>query len=249
MLTQEMRLEVTTNNLANVDTAGYRPDRAVVHDFNALLLSRLYDPIDTPFPPMRRIDPVPTIGQLGTGSYVQEIATDFRAQGPMQRTARPLDLAIDGTGFLAVQTPQGVRYTRAGSFTRGANDVVVNGDGQALLGQAGPITLPAGTDTNDVLIDPNGNVAVNGQVLDRLIVADVLPGAQKVGYTLVDATGGVTPVGPDSRVAQGVLEHSPVNAVREMVDLIQVQRQYEANQKVVTAEDETLDRLLTNVTG
>ena len=260
LLTQEMRLEVTTNNLANVATEGYRPDRAVVHDFNALLLHRLYDPIETPFRPNLRIDPMPTIGRLGTGSYVHEIHTDFDAQGPIEMTKRPLDLAIDGTGFFALNTPQGVRYTRAGRFVRDANDFVVNEDGHQLMGQNGPIRLPPGANLDDLHIDGDGNVAIGQTPIDRLVLVNVLPGpvregytlngAQKVGYNLVDAVTGTAPVDPtQTRVQQGAIEHSPVNVVREMVGLIEVQRTYEANQKVVLAEDESLDRVLQRISA
>lgn len=249
MLTQEMRLEVATNNLANVDTTGYRPDRSVVADFDAMLISRLYDPMDMPFHPSRRIDPIPTVGRLGLGSFVTEINTDFEAQGPVDTTDRPLDLAIDGTGFFAVQTDAGVRYTRAGRFVTDLNNFIVSEDGNQLLGQNGPIQIPAGTDLQDVHVDGAGNIAVGEDPVDTLILVDVLPGAEKEGYTLVDATQGVAPVGEDSRVQQGAIELSPINVVREMVGLIEIQRTYEANQKVTNAEDESLDRLLQSVRG
>jgi flagellar basal-body rod protein FlgF len=250
MLTQEMRLEVATNNLANVNTQGYRPDRAVVSSFDTLLLQRLYDPYQVPFDPLKRkIDPMPTVGRLGTGCYVSEINTNFAAEGPIEVTGRPLDLAIGGRGFFSVQTPQGVRYTREGAFLRNTDNVVVDEDGNPLLGRNGPLTIPANVGTEDISIGTDGTVRAGNQILDQLQVVDTLPGAEKVGYNLVNATGGTTPAPPETRVQQGAIEHSPVQVVREMVDLIQVQRSYEANQKVVTAEDDTLERLLQSVAG
>ncbi len=248
MLTQEMRLDVATNNIANVNTQGYRPDRAVVSSFDTLLLQRMYDPTQIPFDPMaRKIDPMPTVGRLGTGCYVSEINTNFNAEGPIEVTGKPLDLAVCGTGFFSVQTAQGVRYTREGAFLRNTGNVIVDEDGNPLLGQNGPITIPANVLTEDVSVGIDGTVMAGDQILDRLAVVDTLPGAEKVGYNLVNAIGGTAPVGPNTRVQQGAIERSPVQVVREMVDLIQVQRTYEANQKVVTAEDETLEKLLQHV--
>ncbi len=249
MLTQEMRLEVTTNNLANAATQGYRPDRAVVSDFRALYLNRLYDPERVPFDDDLEFDPMPKIGYLGAGSYVSEIHTDFDAEGPISATSRPLDLAINGRGFFAVQTETGVRYTREGTYMRDLNDFVVDEDGNQLLGLNGPIQLPAGAPTEEVSVGWDGTVEANGQVVDRLQVVETLPGAQTVGYNLVDAIGGVQPVGPETRVQQGAVEMSPVEVVREMVGLIEVQRAYEANQKVVQAEDQSLEQLLQKVAG
>jgi flagellar basal-body rod protein FlgF len=250
MLTQEQRLDVATNNLANVNTQGYRPDRAVVSSFDVLLVQRLYDPYKIPFDPLKRkLDPMPVVGKLGTGCYVSEIATDFAAQGPIEYTEKPLDLAIDGQGFFSVQTPTGVRCTRESAFIRNVDNQVVDEDGNALLTETGPLTIPANVATEDISIGIDGTVRAGDQIVGRLQLVDALPGAQKVGYNLVEATGGTTPVGPEVRVQQGAVELSPVQVVREMVDLIQVQRTYEANQKVVTAEDETLEKLLQSVAG
>jgi len=250
MLVQEQQLDVVTNNLANVNTQGYRPDRAVVTSFDRMLVQRLYDPVRLPFDPVRReFDPMPVVGRLGTGAYVSDIVTDFAAQGPVEVTGRPLDLALDGKGFFAVQTPNGVRYTREGTFLRNTQDTLVDEEGNALLGTNGPVVIPGLTRTEDVSIGEDGTVRAGDAIVDRLQVVDLAPGAQKVGYNLVDALGGTVPVGSDVRVRQGAIERSPVQVIREMVGLIQVQRAYEANQKVVTAEDDTLEKLFQNVAG
>jgi len=246
MLALQVALDATANNLANVATVGYKKDRAVYHDFRDLLISRLYDTPEGP------VLPVPLgaqpIGRLGTGVYVEDITTDFAAQGPLQQTGGDLDVALVGSGFLVVRTPSGERYTRAGQLVRDAQGVLTNDDGHPVLGENGPIRLSAGTPTSEVRIAENGEVFEGDQRIGRLRVEDLLPGAVKEGYTLV--RGSSTGQASGSTVLeQGYLEGSTVNGVRETVELIQIERAYQAGQRSIEAVDDSLGRLFEKVAG
>ena len=247
MLAGQVALDATANNLANVSTVGFKRDRAVYHDFEDMLLVRLYDSPDGPTPSVPM--PVQIVGRLGTGVYAEEVVPDLQAQGPLQQTGRPLDIALQGEGYLVVNTPQGERYTRAGEVQRTADGALVNLDGHPFQGENGDIVIPYGAANADITIAEGGDVAVGESVIDRLRVVTLPPDAQKEGYTLVSASGGVIEGAPGTTVHQGALEQSTVNGVREMVELIQIQRAYEAGQKMIEASDDSLARLFELVAG
>lgn len=106
MLAEAERIDVTSNNLANANTAGFKKDVAVTKDFANILITRVNDG-----------DEAPAIGRMGTGVIVDEVATTYTG-GSIRTTGNAFDLAIEGRGFFAVQTPQGLRYTRNGTFAK-----------------------------------------------------------------------------------------------------------------------------------
>lgn len=150
------------------------------------------------------------VGKLGpAGASVAALRSN--EQGPLRRTGRPLDLALAGPGTLSVRTEQGaVAHTRGGSFERDAAGVVRDGLGRALLGERGPLRVPAGAS-----IEPDGSVMRGGKRLDRL------------------------PVPRGTTVQSGFLESSNVNAISEMIAVLGAQRSFESAQKVVSAIDAT----------
>lgn len=227
-LSQEKRLEVITNNLANVNTAGFKKDLPL---FEGIGLAA-----GPGAGPNGSINPTPTFEML------RQTFTDF-TPGPVRMTGEPLDLAIDGEGFFAVQTPGGVRYTRGGSFTLDSQGQITTYDGFPLLGSGGPITVPAGA----LQVDAEGRLSVKGtEVGAQSTDIDTLPvyrfsdlsGLKKIGQTLFEATaGGATPF-PEGRITQGALEDANVNPVEEMVAMITVMRLYESAQKAIQTADE-----------
>lgn len=204
----ERRSEVTAHNLANASTDGFKAERV----FGRLL------------------------GAGGEGGTVAQTATDLRA-GTFRTTDNPLDLALGTDGFLVVNTPAGERFTRGGSFRLDADRRIVDAAGRPLLGEKGPITVPAGA---SVAVAPDGSVTADGKPLDRLRVERPGAGATLAheGGTLFVPDAGRRPVAAaDRQLRQGAVEESNVNPVSSMVDMIAVQRAYASVQKAITTLD------------
>ena len=226
MLAESVRADATANNLANVNTAGYKKDVAVNQAFAEMLIKRIND------------GPEQTVGSIGTGAQVEEIAPVFTA-GMMRQTGNQLDLAIDGKAFFAIETAAGVRYTRAGSFSRNSLGELTTADGQAVLGENGRIVINGTT----VAVSEDGMVSVDGVEVARLRLAefDNEKNLVKEGSTLFRDNGAGARAS-NSIIRQGVLEMANVNAVSEMVNLISGYRAYEVNSKAVQAHDQLLDK-------
>lgn len=235
MLAEATRTDVIANNLANASTAGYRKDIAVNKDFHSLLIQRINDG------PGRQ-----PIGSLGVGAMVDEVATIHTVSG-MRPTGNPYDLAVEGKGFFAVETPAGVRYTRNGSFTRSAQGELVTQDGYRVLGQGGAIQL--GDPQSRVSIGEDGRVTVDGAEADtlRLVAFADEKRLVKEGANLFTAPGLAEEEATGSLVREGYLEQSNVNVVAEMVNLITGYRAYEVNAKAVQAHDQLLDKAVNEV--
>ena len=213
----ERQMDVIANNVANVNTNGFKADRSMFEEY---LNSGAHE--DNFIPNDRRV------------SYVQDRGTfkDLTA-GPTELTKNPLDVAIDGKGFLVVQTPAGERYTRDGGLTINNQGQLVTASGNPVLGNAGPIVFQP-TD-HDISIATDGNITV----LEGINRIDAVRGklrmvsfadAQKLlkeGSNLYSAGAGVAPA-PDtaSKVKQGFVEKSNVNSVIEMAHMIDVTRTY-----------------------
>lgn len=225
--------DVLANNIANANTAGFKREIASQQSFADVLLSQ-HAPVPAPLP--ARIQQV--IGQIGTGSFIAEFATDYQ-DGAMQSTGNELDLATT-EGFFEVESPDGTRfYTRDGRFGRdAAGDMVISHGYYVLNADGGHINLPA----DRMSIDLDGNIArADGTLIDRVATYDFAPTALKragEGYFLASAAGQATPGG----VRQGFLEGSNTNLVEEMTTLLAVQRTFQANQTVLAKLDGTLDQ-------
>lgn len=234
MIAQATRNDVVANNLANVNSAGFHRDTARIGAFPEMLLSRQEQQESTP------------IGTLGTGARVIDIQTSF-APGQIQTTGNPLDVALIDAGFFVIETPEGNQYTRDGRFTLNSSGWLTTLDGNRVRGEQGLIHIGEGT----VEISSEGLVTVDGGEVGRLLVVEFLDraGLEKQGSNRYQATPEAgQPVRFRSQVVQGSLEMANVNLVREMVNLIEVQRAYEANQKVVQAYDETLGKAVNEIT-
>lgn len=213
----ERQMDVVANNVANVNTNGYKADRSLFEEF-----------LNTPAHEDN------FLGRDRRVSYVQDRGTfkDF-TQGAAELTKNPLDVAIDGAGFLVVQTPAGERYTRDGGLQINNQGQLVNASGYQVLGSSGPIVFQP-TD-KDVTIAADGNVtvlegtnridSVRGKL--RLVSFADAQKLVKEGSNLYSAGAGVA-ARPDtvSRVRQGFIEKSNVNSVAEMSRMIEVTRTY-----------------------
>jgi len=265
MLAQDARMDTIANNLANVDKTAYKKDITIFKAFPDMIIRRINES-GLGITPAGSYDTMPYVGRLGTGVEVNEVFTDFD-QGSLQRTENSFDLAIEGRGFFTVMTERGERYTRDGSFTINQDGILMTHNGNPVMGEKGIIRVHH----NNFIVNEHGEVIVNGDlsadprdvvtmasnnwpnpiVLDRLKIVDFenIREIKKEGDSMYRETEYSGPPVPPSefKVVQGFLEKSNVNIVREMVDMIEVQRSYEANQKTVTSHDQTLGKLINEV--
>ena len=250
MVAETVRTDSIANNLANANTSGYKRDDVIDEEFHPMLLRRIDDHSKqdvTSFKGFSLGGQAPVVGKLGLGAYTAGIATDH-SQGDMQTTGNPLDLAISGEGYFAVQTPQGVRYTRDGNFYRSANGQLVTVKGQAVLDTANqPITIPE--ETTSISVGAKGEFYANNEEIGQLQFVQ-FGGPQAVlkqGNNLYFPQNNAQPQPASGEVQQGMLERSNVNTVSEMVNLIANYRVYEANSKAVTTQDAMLDKSVNEV--
>jgi flagellar basal-body rod protein FlgF len=169
--------------------------------------------------------------------------------GPIQKTGNDLDLAIEGEGFFKVKTPDGVRYTRNGNFSLNKDQVLINASGFPVLGQRGSEITVTG---KKIAVGTNGSVMADGNEVDQIAVV-TFPGLdvlQKEGYTLMKngSPGQEEIKAPDTQVVQGALEASNVNAVDEMIGLMDSYRTYESCLKIIQS-DNAMDSKAVNDVG
>ena len=240
---QNEKMRVIANNLANVNTTGFKKDRA---NFETLA----YQQITAPGAQSTDQNKYATGLNLGSGVNIQGTSRSD-TQGSMEVTGNSLDLAIQGSGFFQVLKPDGTTgYTRDGSFSRTADGNIVNSDGMALQP---PITIP--DNATGITIGSDGTVSVTQQgVAAPSVVGKIQTvrftnpsGLQADGNNLLSETAAsgapqVGDAGTDGRgtIAQGSLESSNVDITEELVDMIETQRGYEINSKVIKATDEML---------
>ena len=251
MRAQEHRLDTLSNNLANVDLNGYKRDTSVHKAFPELMIRRFDDDGQFRFP-LGSVDTAPIVGRLGTGVEYNESYTVFE-QGSLKVTENPFDLALADEGFFTVDTPQGIRYTRNGSFWLGKEQILETKDGYPVMGENGLIRITKDHVTIDKLgrvwqqetldSDPElvDTVKVVGFPRNRFLEKQGTSFWKETEFsgTARDLEGADRP-----DVIQGFLEGSNVNPVTEMVNMIEVNRAYEANQKVIGTQDSLLGRLI-----
>lgn len=202
----ERRQEIAANNLANVNTDGFKAERVF-----ARLLNGVYPEADT--------------------------QTDMRG-GVLKPTGQPLDIALEGDAFMVVQSPNGERLSRGGSFRLDTDGQLIDPSGNPLLGEGGPIRVTPGA---EVKIGADGTVTSGGKEVGKLRVETVPQGTrlQHDAGSLFMPDPARTPATAEMRpVRQGFLEESNAAPVDEMVNMIEIQRAYAAVQKAVTTMDD-----------
>ncbi|MCR9127626.1 MAG: flagellar basal-body rod protein FlgG [Rhodobacteraceae bacterium] len=244
MSAQQMRVETISNNLANMSTTGYNARRAEFADLHYQQVARAgtVNAADGTV--------LPTGVQLGLGVRPSSVSVQM-AQGALSNTGGDLDLAIDGNGFLEVTLPSGAAaYTRDGGLKRSAEGLVVTSDGYPVSPE---IVIP--DDARSLSINPEGEVyayfanAPEAQLLGQFSLAGFsnAKGLEALGGNLFSETEAsgpalVSTAGDDGlgTLRQGYLEDSSVDAVREVTELIEAQRGYEMNAKVISAADQMM---------
>ena len=240
---QDARMRVIANNLANVGTTGFKRDRA---NFATLA----YQDARVAGQQSSNETNYATGLNLGTGVSVQS-TTRIATQGTLNTTGNSLDLALDGDGYFQVQLPGSqVGYTRAGNFTRSSEGQLVTTQGYSV---EPPITIPEGATAVSISDDGTVSAAIAGQAeatqIGQITVASFANpgGLQAAADNFLLETGasgpaqvGIAGEGGRGNIRQGMLEGSNVNIVQELVDMIETQRGYEINSKMISAVDEML---------
>jgi flagellar basal-body rod protein FlgG len=244
MMAQQLRTEVIANNLANVNTTGFKRSRA---QFEDLLYQNVQNPAIVGNPDSNTIPAI----QIGRGTRLAAVQR-LHSQGAVEQTSRSLDVAIEGEGFFQVQLPSGqLAYTRDGSFGISDTGTLVTAEGFAVVPG---IKIP--TDASNLAISPTGVVSAQIgsdtttlQELGQIEIARFMnpSGLQSMGQNLLSETpaSGQATVGfPGDegmgRILQGYLEGSNVEIVQEMVDMISAMRAYEINSKAIKNSEEMM---------
>ncbi|MCQ2247419.1 MAG: flagellar basal-body rod protein FlgF [Treponema sp.] len=250
MNAQQNRLDAISNNLANVDTTGFKKEIPVSKEFSELLLRRTQaDGVyRTSF---GSADAAPIIGSIGLGVETNELYTDFQ-QGSFKNTDTKTDLALSGEGFFAVETPNGERYTRNGNFHLGKEGILLTKEGYPVLGENGPIHV----EDDRFFVNQDGVIynREDNSLVDRIKVVrfENERYLKKQGSSMWNTNdiAGIPHIAEGDerpRFLQGYTETSNVNIVNEMVQMIEVNRAYEANQKSVQTSDSMMDTLWSKV--
>ncbi len=240
---QQTEMAVISNNLANVNTTGFKEDRAVFEDL--LYQNQTQAGADT-----SQTTQSPSGMSIGTGTQVVSTEKDY-SQGSLTQTGNPLDVAVQGQGFFQIQMPDGTTaYTRDGTFQTNAQGQLVTSSGY--LVQPG-ITIPQGAQSVTIGSDGTVSVTLAGQSaptqIGQLQLANFInpPGLQPIGGNLLvqSAASGSPQTGSPGQnglgtLSQGELESSNVNVVEELVNMIQTQRAYEMNSKAINTVDQML---------
>lgn len=241
-LTTEHRMNYIANNLANVNTHGFKRQTLAFKDTMAYYA---HDEIREPLMHLRS-DPLFPEPKNVARPRIAVSKIDF-GQGTMEFTGNALDLCIGGeNAFFRVETPNGPYLSRSGHFVLSSDGTVMNPDGYPLLGEGGNIVVPAGT--RNIVITGDGQVSADGMLINRieLVSVDNPQNLEKLGNNLyrprenVDVTEG-SAYANGARVEQGFIEKANVEVVSEMVNMIEVNRMFEMYQKVMQTSD-TIDR-------
>lgn len=227
MITQEAKQDVVTNNLANVNTIGFKVDNLATKSFKEVLLSNR-DKI------VNGKNVKVNIGTMNFGSKIDEVATSF-TQGTLDKTDKETDFAINGRGFFVVERSNGINteryYTRDGHFHVNSQGFLVNDSGDNVIGintgtgQEGPINI------NVNRLDQFNMMLVDFQDYNSL---------SKIGDNMYSGEG--QQIAANGEIKQYSLEKSNVNITREMIEMMNVMRTFETNQKIIQSLDETLGK-------
>ncbi len=232
---QQRQMEAVSNNLANVNTAGYKSDSVLFREHYNTYVGQDLESEEEMFTHEDFISP---FSRGGTSFVKPDHVSPSMKQGSFKQTDNTLDLAIKSEGFFVVDTPFGARYTRNGQFLKDSDGFLITNAGHRILGKNGPIKLTG----NEVSFGQDGAVIVDKQEVDFLKIVNFENPSRltKLGNSYwVPSSDKQNPIDIDRPVIlQGVVEGSNVDSVQEMVKMIAVNRSYEASQKTIRSMDE-----------
>ena len=236
-------IDVLTNNLANVNTNGYKADKLASSSFAKVLLSRIDD---APGGILANSSRPPQIGQTEmSGAVAENMYIDF-TPGGTSITQNPLDLALDGPGFFTLDGGnQQVMYAREGAFTLDSEKYLINQTGLRVLDAAGqPVRIPT---IGTIKVDSDGTISVDNLPVGKLGIVEFANTniLTKAGHNVFSTSvaGGSTPA-RETEVIQGAIERSNVNPISSLTQLLSMYRQFEASARTIDAFDRTLDRVV-----
>ena len=269
MAAMQSKLDIISHNIANVDLTGFKRDVVVMKAFPDIQIRRGEDDGLVSLP-IGSYDTMPFVGKLGTGVEVNESYTIYE-QGSLKETGNEFDFALDGKGFIAIETEKGERYTRNGSFTIDKDGYLVTKDGLRVLNELGGYIK---IKKNNFIIDKEGNIYQNNEFAEdenRLVQKEEnewrdteLIGRLKIVRfprerelrregnsfyyeNLFTGENYIAQGNERPKVLQGFLESANVNPVIEMTQMIEVHRAYEANQKSIQSHDQLLGKVINEV--
>ena len=221
------KLDIVANNLANIETNGFKRSNVAFNQHMVAEQAKQRNQIKDPLPK----------GEIK--SYVEF------TQGPIKQTANPLNFALEGSGFFTIQTPDGPAFTRDGAFTMNDEGYLVTMDGDFVMGSYGPIRL----DGKTFSISDHGDIVVDNIVMDKFEIMNfnITDLIQRGGNLYFPRNEFVDHIEPNALVLQGYVESSNVNIVQEMIAMIAVNKQYQANEKAIRTNDEALQKSVSQI--
>jgi flagellar basal-body rod protein FlgF len=240
MMAMSVKQDVIANNLANAGTAGFRKEGLIISSFTEIL--------DREAAGMEQTSSETMAGhQLQTHTDIRHRSATHMSQGALKETGSSFDLALsdDGGGMFTIKTQRGIEFTRAGKFRMNNEGFLVTPDGSKLMGHNGPIKATG----NEFKVTDNGTVMVDGKAVDRILVSEFENAGdmKRAGSTAFNAATPRVRAKADFQIKQGYLEMSNVNALKEMVGLMQVMRNFEANQKALSSNDQRLQKAVSEL--
>lgn len=240
MMAMSVKQDVIANNLANASTVGFRKEGLIISSFTEIM--------DREVSGMEQASSETMSGhQLQTNSDIMHRSATHLNQGALKETGSAFDLALDdnGQGMFTIKTARGIEFTRAGKFRLNNEGFLVTPDGSQLMGHNGPIRA----DGNDFKVTDSGVVKVDGKEVDKILVSvfENPEDMKRAGSTAFNAGTPRVRASNDFRIKQGFVEMSNVNALQEMVSLMQVMRNFEANQKALSANDQRLQKAVSEL--
>ena len=239
MLTLQKKMDVVANNMANVSTTGFKKDTLSLEGFPDVLASRLYDSPEQP-------KNAANMGSMTLFNNPGRVFTNF-TQGMLVDTSGNTDMAInaDTNAFFSIAVAQkdgtiSEMLTRDGSFIVDATGTLVTKNGDTVMGEKGPIHLKG----SNILVKTDGNIFQDDVLIDKLKLRSIEnpDTLRKFGYNMLTKTTESKDVAFKGTIMQGRVEQSNVESIREMVDMITILRNYDANQKMIQYQDATLEK-------
>ncbi len=221
------KMDIVANNLANSNTNGFKRNGLFINELMDAQQANIRNKINQPLPE----------GEIQ--SYTEN------TQGPLRETKNKLDFALNGDGFFSVQTPDGIQYTRDGQFTVSPEGLLVTPNGYQVIGQSGPIAIQG----EKIEVADNGLIMVDGSVTNKFDVKtfDVKDALQQSNNLWKLREDGVQVEPSQASVKQGYIENSNVQIVKEMVDMIAVQRWYNVNERSIRTNDDALNKAVNQI--
>ena len=215
----QRQMDITANNIANMNTSGFKAQGVLFLDY----LNKAKD---------------------GSGNALTQV-TNFGtyrdlAAGSMTQTFNDLDFAIQGDGYFSIQSPEGTRYTRDGSFSLNANREIVTKDGFQVMGDGGPITIPS--DATRIIVAKDGSVSTDKGSVDKIKIVgfDSEQLLTPTGHNLLDGSKATEKTIDKPHVEQGMVEASNVNPIVEMNRMVEILRAYQSTQQMLVTDHERM---------